>query len=144
MNRNQLNQVMGYLDAEYGAIVSRMSPDERKIRAQHWASEVGPLDFDSVMTAVRKLAGGQYMPRTAEVIAAVKEMGQGKRGRRMSCRIWQAGNDEVFDLRYSDGSEAMTGLMSALPEWMQVQFRWLADPTPENTARWDALIAAHS
>lgn len=142
MNRNQLNRVMGYLDAEYGGIVSRMTEAERKVRAQHWANEVGPLEFDAVMDAVRELSQGPYMPRTAEVIGKVRE----RAGSRMQdtagrCRIFRdAEGREVLDLRFSDGTEQISGYLSAFPEWMQAKFRWMADPSEENTENWDAYI----
>lgn len=138
MNRQQLEQVMRYLDNEYSGIVRAMSETERKTRAEHWAREVGNLDFDSVMTAVRKLAKGQYMPRTAEVIAEVRESaGKPKTNGMMTCKVF---GDELYELRYSDGSLAMSGRLSVLPDWMQKKFRWMANPTPENTWAWDACI----
>lgn len=142
MNKAQLSQVLEYIDAEWAGITARMSVDEKKARAKHWATEIGTLDFDAVMNAVRELSKGQYMPRTAEIIAAVRNQKPAVKTGRMTCRIWQAGGDEVYDLRNPDGSECMFGRMQGLPEWMQIKFRWMADPTPENTAAWDAYIAA--
>ena len=46
-------------------------------------------------------------------------------------------------MRHSDGSEWIGGYLSSFPEWMQAKFRWMADPTPENTAAWDAWIFEH-
>ena len=144
MNKVQLSQVIAYIDAEYAGIAARMSNDEKKIRARHWASEVGALDFDAVMGAVRKLARGQYMPRTAEVISEVEKSRAGSRSGRSKCRIYRdpAGH-EILDLRHPDGSDWICGDLSRFPEWMQLQFRWMADPSPENTAAWDAYISAH-
>ena len=146
MNKNQLTQVLEYLDTEYAGITARMTEDERKQRAKHWSKEIGMLDFDSVMSAVRKLSQGQYMPRTAEVIREVQSMpkvSNASRGRQ-TCRI-QVTSDgtEVFQLKNSDGTEVMSGTLRSLPEWMAAKFRWLADPNPENTAAWDQCISQY-
>ena len=140
MNKFQLKQVVDYIDAEYMGIVSRMTAEERAARLSHWAKEIGGLDFYAVMAAVRKLSRGQYMPRTSEVIAEVEQTSKPV-SRKPSCRIFAGTDGElIVDLRYPDGSEWITGYLSRFPEWMQTKFRWIADPTPENTAAWDALI----
>lgn len=145
MNKDQLKQVMGYLDMEYSAIISKMTAEERKMRFQHWAKEIGPLDFTAVMTAVRKLSQGQYMPRTGEVIAEIgKITNAAKPQRSVTCHIYRdAAGNEILDLHHSDGSLCMTGYLDGFPEWMQVKFRWMADPTPANTEAWDNYIMAH-
>lgn len=144
MNKQQLSRVFEYIDAEWAGIAARMSSDEKKTRAKHWAAEIGTLDFDAVMTAVRELSAGQYMPRTAEIIAAVrKQKPAPKANGRMNCRIFRdASGNEVLDLRTSTGSEMLYGYLASFPEWMRLKFRWMADPTPENIAAWDAYIAA--
>ena len=140
MNKYQLSQVLGYLDAEYAGIVSRMTPEERSARAAHWAREVGSMDFEAVMGAVRKLARGQYMPRTAEVRQAVSEA-KPAGTQKEKCRIFpDASGNEIVDLRYPDGSEWITGYLSSFPEWMQKKFRWMADPSEANRNAWDAVI----
>lgn len=144
MNKDQLKQVLSYIDAEYAGIVSRMTEDEKKARAKHWGTEVGMLGFDSVMAAVRKLSRGQYMPRTAEVLAEVENSGKKLSEAKPRCRIFRdISGREILDLRYSDGSEWMGGYLKNFPEWMQIKFRWMADPNEENTAAWDAFIFAH-
>ena len=146
MNKEQLKQVLGYIDAEYAGIVARMTDAEKIARAKHWMTEIGSLDYDAVMTAVRKLSRGQYMPRTAEIRSEVEQIGKisMKTGPGTKCRIYRdPSGEEVLDLRYRDGSEWMTGYLRYFPEWMQLQFRWMADPSPENTAAWDAYIFAH-
>ena len=145
MNKDQLKQVLGYLDAEYAGITSRMSPEDRNIRLQHWAKEVGPLDFGMTMTAVRKLSRGPYMPRTGEVIAEVERQKESVRPKQKSkCRIFRdADGLEIVDLRYSDGSEWVTGYLASFPEWMQKKFRWMANPTQENVEAWDEVIASY-
>ena len=50
-----------------------MSTEEKKKRAQHWAKEIGSLNYEDVMQAVRKLSEGSFMPRTAEIIREVRE-----------------------------------------------------------------------
>ena len=141
MNKDQLKQVLSYIDAEFAGIVNRMTDDEKKARAEHWKTEVGMLDFDAVMAAVKKLAGRPYMPRTAEILAEVKSSGKKMSEGEPRCRIFRdAAGDEVLDLRFSDGSEWISGYLKNLPEWMQLKFRWMADPTPENTAAYDAYI----
>ena len=143
MNKNQLSQVIAYVDAEYAGIVSRMTDDEKRIRAKHWAQEIGGLSFDAVMAAVRKLSRGPYMPRTAEILSEV-ELSTGsaaKTAGRSRCRIYRDQNgDEILDLRYSDGSEWVTGYLTNFPEWMQLKFRWMANPNAETAAAWDAYI----
>jgi len=141
MNKYQLTQIMDYLDAEYAGIVSRMTDAEKKARTKHWAQEIGPLDFDAVMDAVRKLSRGQFMPRTAEVIAEVETVRRKNTCGKPICRIFRdAAGHEILDLRYSDGSDWITGYLDHFPEWMQAKFRWMADPTPENTAEWDRYM----
>ena len=145
MNKLQLQEVMNYLDAEYSGIVARMTDDEKKIRARHWASEIGSLDFDAVMTAVRKLSRGQFMPRTAEILNEVENLRPERiRGKREICKIYRdASGNEVLDLRYSDGSEQLSGYLSGFPEWMQLKFRWMAEPNELNTLAWENYIMAH-
>lgn len=143
MNKAQLTQVLEYIDAEWAGITTRMSADEKRARAKHWAAEIGTLDFDAVMTAVRELSAGQYMPRTAEIIAAVRKQKPASKAGKENCRIFRdASGNEVLDLRASNGSEMLYGYLDGFPEWMQIKFRWMADPTPEHTAAWDAYIAA--
>lgn len=153
MNKSQLQEVLDYMDCEYAGIVSGMTDDEKRNRAKHWAKEIGSLDFSAVMNAVRKLARGQFMPRTGEVLREVEAESLNKGFDRPmrsqywwkpKCRIWQ-GNDgkEYYDYQGPDSSESMHGLFSALPEWMQLKFRWLAEPTTENTEAWENYIFAH-
>ena len=143
MNKYQLAQIMEYVDTEYVGIVSRMTDDERKARLKHWSQEIGPLDFDAVMAAVRKLARGQYMPRTAEVIAEVESSGRKAAAGKPTCRIFRDScGEEVLDLRFADGSEWISGYLANFPEWMQAKFRWMADPT-KCTEAWDAYIQEH-
>lgn len=145
MNKFQMNKVMGYLDAEYAGIVNKMTETDKKIRAEHWAKEIGPLNFDAVMRAVRKLAKNQYMPRTAEIISEVeKDQAANSKSNQIKCRIMtDAAGDEIVDLRHADGSEWIQGYLRNLPEWMQIKFRWLANPTPENTLAWDNVLLAN-
>lgn len=148
MNKVQLQEILSYLDAEYAGIINRMSDAERKNRAEHWAREIGPLDFDTTMTAVRNLARNAFMPRTAEVLAEVEKLQQtiqeSKQAKKTRCRIMRdAAGNEILDLRYSDGSQWMTGSLSNLPEWMQIKFRWMANPNAENTLAWDSFIQAY-
>lgn len=139
MNKYQLREVLAYLDMEYAGIVNRLSEDEKKARARHWASEVGALDFDSVMLAVKKLSRGQYMPRTAEVLAEVEKSRKVITSLKPTCRIFRdASGLEILDLRYSDGSEWMSGYLSNFPDWMQEKFRWMSSGDP---ADYDAFIA---
>jgi len=153
MNKDQLQQVLDYLDCEYAGIINRMTETEKKSRAKHWASEVGSLDFNTVMTAVRKLARGPYMPRTGEVLSEVEkaEMDNAfhkpNRDRywwKPKCKIWKGQNgEEYYDYRNADGTETLNGIFRNLPEWMQLKFRWLADPTPENSEAWENFILAN-
>lgn len=144
MNKDQLSQVLAYLDAEYAGIINRMTETEKKARAQHWATEVGMQDFDAVMIAVKKLARGQYMPRTAEVLSEVENSMKKRSEGNPKCRIFRdLSGQEILDLRYSDGSEWMSGYLGSFPLWMQIKFRWMSNPTPENTAAWDEFIYAH-
>lgn len=141
MDKTQFAEVMGYLDSEYAGIVSRMSRDERQVRNDHWRKEIGNLDFGAVMTAIRKLSRGQYMPRTAEIIAEVESQAPVKTSQGIKCRIFRdATGQEILDLRHSDGSEWMYGYLRNFPDWMQLKFRWQANPTPENTLAWDNYI----
>ena len=144
MNKQQLERVLSYMDAEYAGIVSRMTDAERKTRATHWAMEIGSMDFNAVMAAVRKLSRNSYMPRTAEVISEVeKQESVTESSRKNNCRIFRDANgEEVLDLRHSDGTEWMTGYLKYFPDWMQIKFRWQADPSNENTLAWDNYILA--
>lgn len=143
MNKQQFAEVMAFLDSEYAGIVSRMSREERQMRLDHWRREIAQLDYTAVMTAIRELSRGQYMPRTAEVIEKVQAQQTVSKPSR-KCRIFRDANgDEVLDLRNSDGSEFMTGYLRYFPEWMQLKFRWMANPTYENTLAWDNCIAEH-
>ncbi len=147
MNKDQLKQFMSYLDMEYTAIVNKMPNDERKMRYQHWAREIGPLDFNPAMTAIRKLSRGQYMPRTGEVIAEVEKMNEfidiaERYHRHGKCRIYRdAAGDEMLDLSLENDS--MSGYLNSLPDWMQIKFRWMADPSPTNTEAWEDFIMGH-
>ena len=145
MNKQQMESVLGYLDTEYAGIVKRMTDAEKATRAKHWAMEIGPLDYNAVMTAIRKLAKNAYMPRTAEIIAEVeKSLPETKVSQKPRCRIFRDANgDEVLDLRHSDGTEFMSGYLKSFPEWMQLKFRWQANPTYENTLAWDNYILQH-
>lgn len=144
MNKKQLEQVLAYIDSEYAGIVSRMTDVEKESRIRHWAKEIGSMDFDAVMAAVRKLSRGQYMPRTAEVLREIETAGKKSVSGKQRCRIFLDTNgNEVLDLRFSDGSEWMSGYLSCFPDWMQIKFRWMANPTQENTAAWDNYIFAH-
>ena len=140
MNKEQVGQVLDYLDMEYCGITAKMTDDERKLRAKHWAQEIGALDFDDVMTAVRKLSQGPYMPRTAEIIREVQDapkMPKTSAGPQ-SCRIEEKfAGTEVYQLRNADGSIAEEGILNMLPDWQILKYRWIADPNPENTAAWD-------
>lgn len=143
MNKTQFAEVMAFLDSEYAGINSRMSKEERQMRLDHWRKEIASLDYNAVMTAIRELSRGQYMPRTAEVIEKVHAQ-QTVRKPSRKCRIFRDANgDEVLDLRNSDGSEFMTGYLRYFPEWMQLKFRWMANPNAENTLAWDNCIAEH-
>lgn len=144
MNKEQFAEVMGYLDSEYAGIVNRMSGDEKKIRLAHWRKEIGNLDYNAVMTAVRKLSKGQYVPRTAEIIAEVESQMPVKTSQNPKCRIFRdADGKEVLDLRHSDGTGFMYGYLSNFPKWMQLKFRWMANPNAENTLAWDNYIMAN-
>ena len=141
MDHKQFETVIAYLDTEYAGIVSKLTLEEKKKRVNHWADEIGELDYNAVMTAVRKLAKNAYMPRTAEVIAEVESQAPVKTTQGIRCRIFRDVNgDEILDLRHSDGSEWMYGYLSNFPEWMKLKFRWQANPTPENTLAWDNYI----
>lgn len=143
MTKTQFAEVMAFLDSEYAGIVSRMSREERQMRLDHWRKEIAQLDYTAVMTAIRELSRGQYMPRTAEVIEKVSRQQTVSKPSR-KCRIFRDANgDEVLDLRNSDGSEFMTGYLRYFPEWMQLKFRWMANPNAENTLAWDNCIAEH-
>ena len=143
MNKAQFSQVMGYLDSEYAGIVSRMSGAERQARLEHWKNEIGSLEFNAVMEAIRELSRGQYMPRTAEVIEKVSSR-RNQSSTSARCRIFRdASGNEVLDLRHSDGSEFLYGYLNHFPEWMQLKFRWMANPNAENTLAWDSFIAEH-
>ena len=141
MDKKQLDSVMRYLDTEYAGIAKKMTDEEKAMRTRHWADEIGTLDYNAVMTAVRKLAKNAYMPRTAEVIAEVESQAPVKTSQGIRCRIFRdATGQEILDLRHSDGSEWMYGYLSNFPDWMQLKFRWQANPTPENTLAWDNYI----
>ena len=143
MNKTQFAEVMAFLDSEYAGIVSRMSKEEKQIRLDHWRKEIANLDFSAVMRAIRELSKGQYMPRTAEVIERVNRQQTASKPSQ-KCRIFRDANgDEVLDLRNSDGSEFMTGYLRYFPEWMQLKFRWMANPNAENTLAWDNYIAEY-
>lgn len=140
MNKSQLQQIIDYIDAEFAGIVSRMSQEDRASRLKHWAREIGSLDFDQVMLAVRKLARGQYMPRTAEILAEVEQQNRTAQTGKETVRIFKdlAGN-EIVDVKVN-GETMISGYLSSFPEWMQAKFRWQAtgDPT-----EWDAWILEH-
>ena len=146
MNKSQLQTIMDYLDNEYAGIINKLTPQEKKSRYLHWAKEVGCLDFNATMTAVRKLARGQYVPRTAEVIAEVEklqatihEAERASSSSKSNCRIYRnATGDEIYELQ--SPQIGTSGSFSTLPDWMQVKLRWMADPTPENTKAWDEII----
>lgn len=141
MDHKQFETVIAYLDTEYAGIVSKLTPEEKKKRVNHWADEIGELDYNAVMTAVRKLAKNAYMPRTAEVIAEVESQAPVKTTQGIRCRIFRdATGQEILDLRHSDGSEWMYGYLANFPEWMQLKFRWQANPNAENTLAWDNYI----
>lgn len=141
MDHKQFETVIAYLDTEYAGILGKLTPEEKKKRVNHWADEIGGLDYNAVMTAVRKLARNAYMPRTAEVIAEVESQAPVKTTQGIRCRIFRdATGQEILDLRHSDGSEWMYGYLSNFPDWMQLKFRWQANPTPENTLAWDNYI----
>ena len=140
MNKNQLLQVMEYLDAEYAGIVSRMAPEERSARLRHWSREIGALDFDSAMTAVKVLARGQYMPRTAEILAEVERSRAAAKTGKQTVRIFRDDSGaEILDVR-ENGETVIGGYLESFPEWMQAKFRWLSGGDP---ADWDAYISAH-
>lgn len=136
MNRNQLTQIIDYIDAEFAGIVSRMSQEERSSRLKHFSREIGALDFDQAMTAVRKLSRGQYMPRTAEILAEVEQMNRTAQTGKETVRIFKdhAGH-EIVDVRVN-GETTITGYLSGFPEWMQAKFRWQATGDPTELDTW--------
>lgn len=141
MNKEQFEKVMTYIDTEYAGIIRGMTEADRKKRTAHWASEIGTLDFDAAMKAVRKLSHGPYMPRTAEVIDEVQKQPAHSTGGKMKCMIFRdAKGEEVLDLRMSNGNQMLYGYLRNFPSWMQIKFRWMADPNPENTLAWDNYI----
>lgn len=147
MTKDQVKQIMDYLDMEYGGIISRMTTDERRKRNQHWVTEIGSLDFNAAMTAVRKLSREPYMPRTGEVIAEVEKLQEfidtAERYHRTTCRIYRdAAGHEILELG-GRGFESIVGFLSSLPDWMQIKFHWMADPTPANTEAWETYIMEH-
>ena len=146
MNKQQLQTIMDYLDNEYAGIVNRLTSQEKKARYQHWAKEIGTLDFNAAMNAVRKLARGQYIPRTAEVISeveklqeSIRETEQASGSKSSTCRIYRnASGDEIYET--SNNYRSNSGELNALPEWLQIKLRWMANPTEENIKAWDNWI----
>lgn len=136
MNRKQLDQIMNYIDAEYSGIVSRMTVEERTARLKHFSREIGALDFDSAMTAVRKLSRGQYMPRTAEILAEVEQMNRTAQTGKETVRIFKdhAGH-EIVDVRVN-GETMISGYLSSFSDWMQAKFRWQATGDPSELDTW--------
>ena len=140
MNKSQLQQIIDYIDAEFAGIVSRMSQEDRAARLQHFAREIGSLDFDDAMLAVKKLSRGQYMPRTAEILAEVEQIRKTQTSGKEKVRIFRdASGNEILSVT-RDGETVISGYLASFPDWMQAKFRWLStgDPT-----EWDAYIMAH-
>ena len=147
MNKKQLEDILNYLDQEFAGIVAKMSNEDKRKRAQHWAKEIGSLNYDDVMQAVHKLSEGNFMPRTAEIIREVREYRNINRRIEnnptlQKCFIWpDANGNEVYKLTQSDGTEIMYGTFKDIPEWMQIKFRWMADKTnPEKCLAWENYI----
>ena len=141
MNKQQLQSILDYLFTEFASITSKMTPESKKQLSQHWAKEIGNYDYDIADNAVRKLSKGQFMPRTGQIIAEIEKQSEAKSKTQNKCRIFtDAAGNEILDLRFSDGTPQICGLLSNCPEWMQIKFRWIANPSPENTAAWDEYI----
>ena len=146
MNKQQLQTIMDYLDNEYAGIVNRLTPQEKKARYQHWAKEIGTLDFNAAMNAVRKLARGQYVPRTAEIIseveklqASIYETEQASGSKNSHCRIFRnSTGDSIYEV--GNNYRTTSGNIDSLPEWLQLKLKWLANPTQENLEAWDNCI----
>ena len=149
MNKKQLEQIMDYLDNEFAGIVNRLTQEEKKKRYKHWANEIGNLDFNAAMTAVRKLSRGQYVPRTAEVIAEVEklqgeiyETEQASSSKNSKCKIYRnQSGDEIYEI--NNNYRSNTGNFTSLPEWLQIKLRWISNPSEANTLAWDNYIMEH-
>ena len=146
MNKTQLQEILDYLDAEFAGIVNKMSDLDRKKRAVHWAKEIGSYDYQTVLDIVKKLSQNSFMPRTAEVISEINRSQNFSKNKneKSKCKIISdfLGN-EIVTVFYSNGEEMLTGYLKNLPEWMQLKFRWMANPTEENAIAWDNYLIEH-
>lgn len=144
MNKGQLQQVMFYLDAEFPGIMNRMTDDEKAARAKHWAAEVGTLDYDMVMQAIRTLAEKGYPPSTAQIRAEIRKFLPAERENvEPYCRVFRDPSGQMcYDLRFRNGGGG-SGLVGKLMQpWELIKWRYLATKKPEHQAAWESIIMA--
>lgn len=144
MNTEELNRVLSWIDSEFYTQASKMTVEEKTQRARHWREELGAYPFSAVMEAVRKQSGSGFVPRTSQI----REELRGKvyltdykhRGKPV-CRIIRTEDGEICE--YTSETMKIISPFDRLPEWLRIKFRWMAEPTEENTAAWDAWIRQH-